>query len=582
MKTLFRPTKIASKVVRQLAVIIGVSFVLTVCLAYAIFWPRLRDEEHNAAATASRYIMQLIDEEVSRLSGFGDYIANSPVLSDALRAYAAAPGEQNRAAVSRLLTELGNLSSNIRAAALTVNDAVFYSDGPLGPEDRKLLESSWFTDLASGQDLHTWSSFYVSSLDQPSSTIAQVVTFDLDGAPGALCLFYDAESLMSTIDTLAMNVYSGYMLTDSHDSIAGVPFFQQGSTGNAQDVAAAHLGPEPYSGRDRAGYYFIITIPANQWILVGFIDLASFNASFVSYLWLLLAICLLLGLLILLLLVPQVNRLLAPIGRLGQTMKAVSHEGGDFYSDIQSDDEIGELAEVFNDMLDELRINAERQIEQETESQQMSYNLMLAQINSHFFYNTLSVINSLARQGRTEDVVRANTALTAIFQDCLRPQSLRAGDTVEQEMAVVDCYWVIEKLDPANKCELIWDVPETLKSCAIPKNIIQPLVENALLHGLDDPNTGRKTGTVTVTLRQEENRLRLQVQDNGCAIQPEKLAWLNNPARMEDTGAHIGLRNIRKRLALIYGDTASLTITAGPGTCVTIRMPILDGKDGEI
>jgi two-component system sensor histidine kinase YesM len=302
----------------------------------------------------------------------------------------------------------------------------------------------------------------------------------------------------------------------------------------------------------------------------------------VSYLWLLLAICLLLGLLILLLLVPQVNRLLAPIGRLGQTMKAVSHEGGDFYSDIQSDDEIGELAEVFNDMLDELRINAERQIEQETESQQMSYNLMLAQINSHFFYNTLSVINSLARQGRTEDVVRANTALTAIFQDCLRPQSLRAGDTVEQEMAVVDCYWVIEKLDPANKCELIWDVPETLKSCAIPKNIIQPLVENALLHGLDDPNTGRKTGTVTVTLRQEENRLRLQVQDNGCAIQPEKLAWLNNPARMEDTGAHIGLRNIRKRLALIYGDTASLTITAGPGTCVTIRMPILDGKDGEI
>ena len=96
-------------------------------------------------------------------------------------------------------------------------------------------------------------------------------------------------------------------------------------------------------------------------------------------------------------------------------MKNVSANGPDCYSPVQTDDEIGELSDVFNDMLDELRIQHEQSLEQQSREQLLTYNLMVSQINSHFFYNTLSVINSLARLGRNEDVIR-----TILDNACVR------------------------------------------------------------------------------------------------------------------------------------------------------------------
>ncbi len=223
-------------------------------------------------------------------------------------------------------------------------------------------------------------------------------------------------------------------------------------------------------------------------------------------------------------------------------------------------------------MLDELRIQHELAMEQQEREQRLTYNLMVSQINSHFFYNTLSVINSLARQGRSEDVIRANTALTTIFQDCMRSKDA-VGDTVVQEKSVVECYWVIEALDPSNEAELRWDIPEELLEKRIPKDIIQPLVENALFHGLDDVQTGRKSGWIDVSLRQTADSLRLTVSNNGTPIEAETLACLNGDQPLPDGATHIGLANIRRRLRMIYGDDASIVITSDAVTTVTILMP---------
>lgn len=572
-KKFFSPTKLARKLIKQIALVALASLVIAFGLAYAIFWPRLRNDAHDQAATASRYIMLSINEAVQTLDGYASYMTSSPALSEALRAYDGDTTYNNYGEVNSILFSLKSISSNMRAVVLYGRDGSCFQAGNLGPQDVELLQSSWMADIMSNASVHNWSSLYQSDPESPEQTLLRVSMCSIAGQEYLLSIFYDASTLIGRITTLAENTYTGYLLTDRHDGVTGLPFYTVGNTGNAAEIAADYDSREPWSTRDNKGHYFLITIPANGWQLVGFIDRATFNSSLTPFIWLLFLICLSLGILMVLAFVPAVNRLLAPLGELGETMKNVSENGQDFYSQVQTDDEIGELSDIFNDMLDELRIKNEQSIDQREREQHLTYNLMVSQINSHFFYNTLSVINSLARQGRNEDVIRANNALTTIFQDCLRPQSISVGDTVEQEKSIVECYWVIEALDPANEAVLSWDIPDELMEKRIPKNIIQPLVENALFHGLDNAETGKKSGWIKVSMGLEGGEIVLEVSNNGAPIEPEILKRLENGEELPYGGSHIGLANIRRRLEMLYGDDARLTITSGSVTAVSIRMP---------
>ena len=569
----FKPTRIGKKLIGRITLVVVISLVVAFGLAYALFWPQLRNDAHEKAVSASRVIMLSINETLENLDGYVDYMTSSGLLSDRVAAFGSEPTYENFLAVEDALRDLKSISANMRAVALIDWEGYYFQAGLLGEQDRVLLGSSWVIDGVTAQPGHNWSSFYISDVEKPEDTICRMSVCTIGGRTCTLGIFYDAGALMERIDSLANTTYTGYLLTDYRNGVTGPPFYKSGEVGNAASVSADYAGQEAFSVKDARGYYFIIPIPVSEWMLVGFIDRAAFNASLTPFIGLLFLICLALALLIVVLLVPSVNRVLAPLGELQATMKDVSACGPDCYSPVQTDDEIGELSDVFNDMLDELRIQYEQSLEQQEREQRLTYNLMVSQINSHFFYNTLSVINSLARLGRNEDVIRANTALTTIFQDCLRSQNA-IGDTAAQEKAIVECYWIIASLDPSNEAELRWDIPEELLERRIPKNIIQPLVENALYHGIDDVQTGRKTGWIEVSLRGEEDGgLRLTVSNNGAPIEADVLALLNDDAPLPDGVPHIGLANIRRRLNMVYGDEASLTITSDDVTAVTIRMP---------
>ena len=568
----FTPTRIGRKLIGHIALVAAISLVISFGLSYALFWPQLRDTAHEKADSASRVIMLSLNETLDNLDGYVGYMSSSELLNDRLAEHIRQQTMESFLAVEEALRDLRSISSNMRAVALIDWESGYFQAGLLGEQDRQLLRSTWITDSVSGGPARNWSSLYVSDVEKPENTICRVSLCDIAGHPCTLGIFYDADTLMEQIESLAKTTYTGYLLTDLHDGRQGPPFYQSGEVGNAETVSAAYTEQEPFSAKDSKGHYFITTIPVSGWRLVGFIDRATFNSSLSPFIWLLFLICLAFGLLILVLLVPSVNRVLSPLGELKTTMQNVSVSGRDYYSPVQTDDEIGELSDVFNDMLDELRIQNEQALEQQEREQRLTYNLMVSQINSHFFYNTLSVINSLARQGRSQDVIRANTALTTIFQDCLRSQN-DVLDTVVQEKSIVECYWVIESLDPSNEAELHWDIPEELLEKRIPKNIIQPLVENALFHGLDDVQTGRKTGWIAVSLREERGGLRLSVTNNGTPIDAETLNRLNGDEPLSDGAPHIGLANIRRRLSMLCGEDAGMSITSGDLTTVTILMP---------
>ena len=258
-------------------------------------------------------------------------------------------------------------------------------------------------------------------------------------------------------------------------------------------------------------------------------------------------------------------------------MNRVSDGHLDVRSNVCTNDEIGELSIIYNHMLDSLNRQIQSIVEYESNEQKMKYNLLIAQIDSHFIYNTMSIINSLARRKKYEDIISINSALIKILQNCLRVKDIDVTDTVAQEMDIVNQYWIIENKRYDNHANLIWQVPDSMLNHPIPKNLIQPLVENCLFHGLIDEETGEIFGTITVSINNASNQIIIRVRDNGKGIPEEKLDLLNNPGeltrQLNDRGRHIGLSNIRQRLSYIYNGHANMIINNDSGTVVTLYLP---------
>ena len=208
-------------------------------------------------------------------------------------------------------------------------------------------------------------------------------------------------------------------------------------------------------------------------------------------------------------------------------------------------------------MIDDLKHSIEVIGEKEAKEQQIRFSLLVSQIDPHFIYNTINSINYLARKRRCEDIVKVNSALIAILKDRLRVNDIQITDTIANEMKIVNQYIVIEKFMYDGNLKVEWDIAPELMEEQIPKNMIQPLVENSLFHGLIDEESGEFCGKIVISVcRNENGNLTLSVEDNGGGMDAERLDEISsirfNP---EDRGKKIGLSNIRGRLYYLYGNT---------------------------
>lgn len=203
-----------------------------------------------------------------------------------------------------------------------------------------------------------------------------------------------------------------------------------------------------------------------------------------------------------------------------------------------------------------------------------------AQINPHFLFNALNTIRYFVRTD-PETARRLLLDLSRVFQ-----RALRSGELVplRDEIAYVEAYLALESARLDERLQVVWSVPiegeeggrsqdgtANWRDVLVPTLILQPLVENAVLHGVSRKPEG---GTVRIDLRQAGRDLRLQVEDDGPGIPAERLAQIRVPATQDDPG--VGLRNVDGRLRALYGEDYGLAIESEPGqgTRVTIRIPV--------
>ena len=227
------------------------------------------------------------------------------------------------------------------------------------------------------------------------------------------------------------------------------------------------------------------------------------------------------------------------------------------------------LDDSFNEMTDHISALIEKQIENERSLHQAELELLQAQINPHFLYNTLDSIAILAESDREEDVIDMITSLSTFFRN-----SLSEGEdihTLRAEMAQAVSYLEIQQIRYSDILSYSMNIDEDVQECLIPKLILQPLIENALYHGIKNR---RGRGLITITGGRENNKILLRVRDNGIGMDSERLEQLQNGIYQQKQGS-FGLWNVHQRIRLYCGDPYGLSFESAPGegTTVTVTLP---------
>ncbi len=238
-------------------------------------------------------------------------------------------------------------------------------------------------------------------------------------------------------------------------------------------------------------------------------------------------------------------------------------------------DEITELGMSFNIMIGKIKELLDSKIKEQEELKKAELRALQAQINPHFLYNTLDTIIWMAESKQTGQVVKIVSALSNFFRISLS----KGMDwiTIGEEVERVRNYLTIQKMRYRDILDYKIDVSEDVAENTILKLILQPLVENALYHGIKNKRQG---GTISVRARRKnENEIMLEVEDDGIGFTPEKLKKLR--AELEDDSGDIklesgfGIGNVNRRIRLYYGKPYGLSIESeyASGTRVTLVIP---------
>ena len=268
-----------------------------------------------------------------------------------------------------------------------------------------------------------------------------------------------------------------------------------------------------------------------------------------------------------------------PIAHIMDAVKKIQNEDYDISLDIHTGDEIEILADNLNIMARRIDELVNQNLKANLAYKEMQITQLQHQIKPHFLYNTLECINALSQLGRTEDVRIITSAFAKLMKNRMSDANFT---TVKEEQACVDAFLQIYQTMQAGQLNYSITVDPQCEGLRIPRMIVQPLVENAVLHGIVP---SARLGTCTVEVYRENEHLCIQVSDDGVWLSRETLESVNRyiegKANEDDKkNLGIGTRNVVDRIRYVYGASGSISVLSDAewGTSITLMLPIEENQ----
>ena len=266
----------------------------------------------------------------------------------------------------------------------------------------------------------------------------------------------------------------------------------------------------------------------------------------------------------------MIRHITFPLGQLSKSMTAVGQ--GDFSGrvHIAGNDEIGSLGRTYNDMAKNIETLIEKVYKMEISQKQAEIEFLKMQINPHFLYNTLDTISWMARSGGNNDISDMAVTLADLLRATIKQDSFI---TIDEELKSVRNYLFIQEYRFGDKVEASYQIDNLTRAYIIPNFILQPLVENAIIHGLE-PKLGK--GNLNIEIRMQEQGIFFCVSDDGVGMTPEEVRRTYEQCERDDGRESIGIKNVYRRLKIYYGAEGTLKIESAKdeGTKITFCLSL--------
>lgn len=266
-----------------------------------------------------------------------------------------------------------------------------------------------------------------------------------------------------------------------------------------------------------------------------------------------------------------------PLSSLTAKVKKVEEGDLDTIFDINKQNEIGVLNHGIGDLIARVKNLLTQVIEEQTKKREAEFAALQAQINPHFLYNTLYSVKQLCDMQEVDDASVMVTALATFFRISVSGE--REIITIDEEIQHIESYLLIQSMRYKEKLNYIIDVDPFIKKCKIVKLTLQPLIENAIYHGIKQK---KGSGTVSIKGWSENGDVFFTIEDDGQGIAKDKLQKIKEKlgGQCSDGSIGIGIYNVHERLEIYYGKGYGLEVssTEGKGTQIKLKIPIVGGE----
>ena len=330
----------------------------------------------------------------------------------------------------------------------------------------------------------------------------------------------------------------------------------------------------------RQGYTIVVSdVEENGWKIVSCVRTARLTAS---YNQVTLASILVISLLFLLFYLFSryfLGQIITPLHTVVEGMKEMEEGNLTVHVEPAGQSEIRTMIHSFNRMVRELKASIEENEQVQQKKHQAEVRALQSQINPHFLVNTLNSIRFMAQVSRFDGIRKMAEALIKILSCSFRGSI--SFYTVREELDVLDSYLYLMKIRYSDGFEVVYDIDETCLDCKVPRLILQPIVENSIVHGLAEKEDD--IGHLTVRLKASGDCLIFTVEDDGRGMTEEEIRQLLTPReRAEGDNTSIGVENVLSRLKLNFGSRYGIRMESQPGqyTKTILTIPLMNERDG--
>ncbi|WP_438495887.1 cache domain-containing sensor histidine kinase [Paenibacillus sp. IHBB 3054] len=463
-----------------------------------------------------------------------------------------------------LLTYGNNLSA---ALLLTQNGDVYSQTNGLSDvvEDYPFFEQPWYLQTVQADGKATFISthhqdYFTAPLTKRVFSVARVIKDPESLRPLAVIM---ADAQTSLLDEIVIKDF-GVRSISAILNEKGEVFYSTAPLSEhiIKEISSAGVSQVKDSGES----YVVISKPIRQanWKMVALLSKSELREK-VEWMYIVGLLFAFIGLLLTLLLLRYVSRwIVGPFLQMKQAMKQV--ERGNFQVRLEpvGKDEIASLGYSFNHMIDTINELIQKEYVAVLNEKEMRFRALQAQIEPHFLFNTLNGFFALNRIGEKKKLEEAILSLSSLLRYTLVQEN---WTTIGETFTFLRKYCVLQQLRFDERLEFSLQFDPRISEFKIPKLLLQPLVENAIIHGIE-PSALPCRLVVDAGLEQEgEDCLYIKIEDSG-------VGFLEPAAELEDS---IGLRNVQERLKFAYPSAAfDIHSSPGMGTTVTIRIPLKD------